>query len=618
MTVAGVSDQDAPEPVKLVVDELKRLLGDARRLGMDSLEAVVVDGKCPGIGVAVVRQGRVAVRVRRDVARWLEAHQQPGGAGAALVVSFVRFTVLHELGHVINGDHRTYRFVRSVLIAQLAWIAGALLVFFLAFLAAVLTLYPFQLRFGIASMPSALPFAVMLTMVAGLAGVCTWIAGTMGDRDGAGELRDIPQASWALVYPSLAAMMVVLVPLSIAMSEWLGIGSFGSWQWFPLMFVSFAAFIVSTVMARSTSPALRAIAPMALLDTPPPVYGFRVFWRDFYVDLSRTTLARAAAIAAAVQVVAMPFFVLAAGLLMQRVRAVLTADATFIATFFAGFGIFALILLIPDRYRAYSGPSARLLDTTRLQVFEKLLAAARTANPPAADRLRTALANWLRNERFPDAVLPDVRTVWMLTPLLCLVRLARETGETAVLARWRGRIERSLREVVSNETVAVAPGQPSLHWTALAAAIVDEAGLPEAFPFERMLDRLETLFDERLTYGTGNLLADVVLACRLLRRHGRTDPDPQRIRRFALSSSLVSRPLLRQSLAELCELADLTGDAGLREKLRAIVRSRSWEALQLNPRKDVLLLLDSWLAAACLGEADPRQAAAGVIVKVSH
>lgn len=75
---------------------------------------------------------------------------------------------------------------------------------------------------------------------------------------------------------------------------------------------------------------------------------------------------------------------------------------------------------------------------------------------------------------------------------------------------------------------------------------------------------------------------------------------------------------MRQSLAELCELADLTGDAGLREKLGAIVRSRSWEALQLNPRKDVLLLLDSYLAAACLGEADPRQAAAAVIAKVAH
>jgi hypothetical protein len=71
---------------------------------------------------------------------------------------------------------------------------------------------------------------------------------------------------------------------------------------------------------------------------------------------------------------------------------------------------------------------------------------------------------------------------------------------------------------------------------------------------------------------------------------------------------------LRQSLAELCELADLTADAELRERLAPIVRSRSWEGLQLNPRKDVLLVLDCYLAAACLGELDARQQAAGVLI----
>ena len=65
---------------------------------------------------------------------------------------------------------------------------------------------------------------------------------------------------------------------------------------------------------------------------------------------------------------------------------------------------------------------------------------------------------------------------------------------------------------------------------------------------------------------------------------------------------------------ELCDLAEITGDADLRDKLAPIVRSRSWEALQLNPRKEVLLLLDCYLAAAHLGETDARHAAAGVIV----
>jgi hypothetical protein len=184
-----------------------------------------------------------------------------------------------------------------------------------------------------------------------------------------------------------------------------------------------------------------------------------------------------------------------------------------------------------------------------------------------------------------------------------------------VLARWRDRIERTLREVIVHDAVSVAPGQPpSLHWTVLAAAIVDEGDLRDAFAFDRMLDRIEQLLDERLSDGMVNLLSDVVAACRLLRAHGRPGPDPQRMRRVAYGSSLVSKPSLRQSLAELCDLADATGDTDLREKLRSIIRSRSWEALQLNPRNDVLLLLDCYLAGSALGETDSRHAAAGLIV----
>jgi len=379
--------------------------------------------------------------------------------------------------------------------------------------------------------------------------------------------------------------------------------------------MSFAGFVLSTGMARSTNPALRVMAPMAFLDTPSPVYGFRVFWRDFYVDLSQTTLARAVASAMAVQVVAMPFFVLLAASLMWAMRRVLDVQTAFAVTFLAAIGMMALILVIPDRYRPYNGPSARLLDTDRLQLFERLLAAARTASPAAAEHLSASLGRWLRHDRFPNALLPQPEAVWPLAPLLILVRLARETGESAVLDEWRGRIEHALRKIISNDAVTVAPRQPpSMYWTVLAATIIDEAGLRHAFPFERMLDRVEMLLGERLEHGTANLIADVVAAWQLLRRHGRPGPDPKRVRRFVRSSSLVSRPLLRQSLAELAELADLTGDAELRERLGPIVRSRIWEGLQLNPRKDVLLLLDCYLAAERLGELDARHAAAGVIV----
>jgi hypothetical protein len=823
-SAASISGRETPESVKLVVDDLKQLLGGAPRLGMASLDTVVVGGRCPGIGVTVAPQGRVVVRIRQDVARWLERHQHAGGAGAAVIASFARFTVLHELAHVLNGDHRTFRFVRSVLIAHLVWIAGTVaaaaspvlnrgasvtpllvavsilllfvaqslvarrfiaererladwramqtlppadaarlaerrgrrrgklnpteleklmtdlkaqtppgegggllarlmalvwpegddihrrseqavgdrvggaprpvwwaalmgmqcgafsmslalaamlgaaswlsrrgdvveammlailtwitgpavmfcelridparmsvrkikrtssrvvvgVIFYLAFAASALTLYRFHVRFGVASMPSGLSFAFLLIVVALIVGVCVWASGAVGSHDGGGELRTTPRSSWVQVFPMLAALALVLVPASVAASYWLGTGSFLSGGWVPLTLMSFGAFVVSTGMARSTNPTLRAIAPMAVLDTPTPVYGYRVFWRDFYVDLSRTTLARGAATAMGVHLVAMPFFVLAAGVLMQGMRAVLSTERAFVVGFFGSLGFMALILVIPDRYRAYNGPSARLLDTSRLQLFERLLAAARSAQPAAADRLQASLARWLRNERFPDALLPDTYAVWPLAPLLILVRLARATGETVVLERWRGRIEHSLRQIVSNDAVAVAPGQPpSMHWTTLAVTIIDEAELRDVFPFERMLGRIEALLDERLAHGTANLLADVVAACRLLRRHGRPGPDPQRLRHFAHSSSLVSRPLLRQSLAELCELANLAGDSELQQRLEPIVRSRSWEGLQLNPRKDVLLLLDCYLAATLLGAMDTRQAAAGVII----
>lgn len=821
---ASVADGETPESVKLVVDDLKQLLGGAPRLGMDSLEAVIVGGRCPGIGVIVAQQGRVIIRVRHDIARWLERHQRAGGAGAELAASFARFTVLHELAHVLNGDHRTFRFVRSVLIAHLVWLAGAAaaaaslvfgdtasgrplivalslilllvvqslvarrfiaererladwramqtmppadvarlferrgrrrgvpnpteleklmidlkvqgpprrergllsrlialtwpegddirqrseraggdrageaprpvlwaalmgmqcgllsmslalavmlaatswidprpynssmwmtgimtlviapamvfcqlridlarisvrrvkhtgrrvvvgVVFYLAFVASALTLYRFHVHFDVPSMPPSPFFAAMLVAMTGFVGVGMWIGGMFGVHDGGGELQMTPRSSWVRVYPLLVGMGLVLVPLSVIASSWLGLGSFRSGGWFPLAFMSFAAFIASTGMARSTSSALRAIAPMALLDTPSPVYGFRVFWRDFYVDLSRTTLARGAAAAMAVQVAAMTFFVLGTAFLLQVLLRIFVANTALVVTFFGAFGVIALILVIPDRYRAYNGPSARLLDTSRLQMFERLLAAARTANPAAADRLNASLARWLRDEQFPDALLPEPGTVWPLDPLLILVRLARETGEWAVLGRWRGPIECALRQIVSNDAVPVAPHQPpSLHWTTLAATIIDEAELRDVFPFERMLNRIETLLDERLKHGTTNLLADLVAACRLLSRNGRPGPDSQRVRSLVRSSSIVSRPLLRQSLAELCELADLSGDAGLRERLGPIVRSRSWEGLQLNPRKDVLLVLDCYLAAVRLGEMDGRHAAAGVII----
>jgi hypothetical protein len=819
---AGVPDRDPPQSLTLVVDDLKQLLDGAPRLGMASLDVVVVGGAGPGIGVAVARKGRVIVRVRRDVTEWIERHRHAGGAGAELVASLARFIVLHELAHVLNGDHRTFRFVRSVLVAQIVWLAGAAaagvslaldrgasirplvvstsiivvflaqtlvarrfiaerermadwramqtlapvdaarllerrgrrrarpnpteleklmtdlqvyasarnvggwrsrlirlvwpegddihqrservgnragdaprpvlwaaltgmqcgflsmsavvavilamtpcgylrpdalpmvllaitlwisvpgamfcglridparmsvrtlkltrtsvavgVVFYLAFGTSALMLNRFHPHFGVASIPTVLMLGLLL-VVALPVGLCIWGSTLFGVRDGGGELQTTPRSSWVVVFPLLATMALVQVPLSVIASRLIGAGSFRSGGWVHLALMSVAVSAVSNAMARSTSASLRTITPMALVIPTAPVYCFRVFWRNFYIDVSQTTLARAAMAATALQLVTIPWFVFCAALLAPGMRRLLAGQPASTAALFSMLGVMALILVIPDRFGAYRGPSARLLDTNRLHLFERLLAAARIASPAVAHRLHASLARWLRNDRFPDAILPQPEAVWPLEPLLILVRLARATGENAALERWRVRIEHALRQIVSNDSVALAPRQPaSMYWTVFAATIIDETELRDAFPFERMLRRIETLLDERLEHGTANLVADVVAACQLLRRHGRPGPDPQRVCKLVRSSSLVSRPLLRQSLEELAAVAELTGDAEFRERLGPIVRSRMWEGLQLNPRKDVLLVLDCYLAAARLGELDARHAAAGVIV----
>jgi hypothetical protein len=820
-SAASVSDRDAPQSLKLVVDDLKQLLGGAPRLGMASLDVVVVGGDGPGVGLAVARRGRVIVRVRRDVTEWIERHQQAGGAGVELVASLARFIVLHELAHVLNGDHRTFRFVRSVLVAQIVWLAGAAaaalslfldrgaavrplvvatsimvvsmaqslvarrfiaererladwramqtlspadaarllerrgrrralsnpteleklmtdlkvhaparngggwlsglirlvwpegddihqrseragnrvgdaprpvlwaaltgmqcgflsmsavvavmlamtpwkylrpdalpvllaitlwisvpgamfcglridparmsvrtlkltrtsvvvgVVFYLAFGTSALTLNRFHAHFDVAPIPTVLMLGLLL-VVALPVGLCIWGSTLFGVRDGGGELQTTPRSSWVVVFPFLATLALVQVPLSVIASRLVGAGSFRSGGWVPLALMSVAVSAVSSAMARSTSLSLRAITPMALVIPTAPVYGFRVFWRNFYIDVSKTTLARAAVVATALQLVMIPWFVFCAALLAPGMRRLLAGQPASTAALFSMLGVMALILVIPDRFGAYRGPSARLLETNRLHLFERLLAAARIASPAAASHLHASVARWLRNDRFPDAILPQPEAVWPLEPLQILVRLARETGENAVLERWRRRIEHALRRIVSNDSVEVAPHQPaSMYWTVFAATIIDETELRASFPFEPMLDCIETLLDERLEHGTANLVADVVAAWQLLQRHGRPGPDPQRVRKFVRSSSLVSRPLLRQSLAELTAVAELTGDAEFRERLGPIVRSRMWEGLQLNPRKDVLLVLDCYLAAARLGELDARHEAASVIV----
>lgn len=117
-----VLHHQAPETIEAMTREIEHILGDAKRVGIEAIGAVIVEGHGPLIGVSVSQRGRVVVRVRQEILAWLARHRGPGGAGSAAVESLLRFTVLHELGHVLNGDHLTYRFVRSVLLAHLCWV----------------------------------------------------------------------------------------------------------------------------------------------------------------------------------------------------------------------------------------------------------------------------------------------------------------------------------------------------------------------------------------------------------------------------------------------------------------------------------------------------------------
>ncbi|HWJ41188.1 MAG TPA: hypothetical protein VNT29_08645, partial [Candidatus Limnocylindrales bacterium] len=487
--------------------------------------------------------------------------------------------------------------------------------FFVAFVAAVLIIDRLARWFGAERWIPPVSLATAMVMTAIVIGGCAWIAGIAGG-DGGGELRVAPREQWVNAAPLLTAMAIVLIPINVMITSWLGWGGLLQGWWVAIMLCSFAAYVLSTAMARSTNTVLRLLAPMAVLDTPAPVYGLRIFWREVFVDLARCSLWRAGAIVLGTQTAALLFFVLVIGLAMRRVEQMADLSSAFTTVFFAAFALFSLVLLVPDRYSRMRGKALRLADRSRLELFLALLKSARHAGGAAAERLEAALRRWMSNDHLVLVLLPDRRTLWPLSPLLTFVRLARTAGATGVLDRTRGRIEEALRAIIDDDAVALAPGErPSLFYSTLAAAILDEVKLIDRFPYARMLDRIEAMLRERMAGRSVNLVADVVAAARLLRAHGRVVPPAAIIGRVMRRSTLLSKPTRHQSLVELCELAELLGDANERERLAPIVRSRMWEILQLNPRKEVLALLDCYLAAVLLGEGhSPLTSAAGATI----
>ena len=785
-----------PETIEAMVGEIQQILGGAHRAGIESVTAAVVAGTGPFIGVSVPRRGHLVVRVRQDLLPWLARHRRPGGAGSAATGSLLRFTFLHELGHVLNGDHLTYRFVRSVLVAHLWWIAAIAaaipcamfgagepavrdaLVTSLCLVPPFLAQHLLARRFlaereedaDLRAMQTLDPAdALLLTTrkpqqsgptlleklmtdlhvqaplapstVQGLSRVVRWIwpeAGRIRERaellvNGHGgrpaqpkrwaawmgiqcgllsvsilaafvttrdvalivmalicsmaatycgmradpalvRLHDLKKAplrrtvgaifylsfsasalllyllpafSETLSYPLFFLAVVVSAPqvlfgsfaaatiatgnpedaartlrhpvlraapailISVAIN--VGCGVFAAWcfgvAWQGPAIVTFAGVIASIVSSRSTNAAVRAIAPIAMLESPGNIYAIRIFWRELYFDRGTMSDLRIGLIGFATYTATALFFASGA------------AFAARIITLVAGEGVVLYVLLLVSvilvvfeaRVPKRTSTTAHLYDLEHLQMFDTLLAAVKTARLPSG-KLNDALALWVRSDAdLPHAVLPEPRSIWKLESLLALTRITRAVGEEERLSAWRGRIVDALQRIITNGAVSPNGLRPSLGYSVLAAQIIHEAGLASSIPIEPMLDSVADQLEQWLSGRIGASAGPVASACRLLAAHGRPWPGPDRMRMQSLMAVefLLSRPIMRKAVGEIAAYTELLEDTNVRDHLASVVRSRLWEALQLNPDNDVSLLLDCYLTAVSLGETDlPRLAAA--------
>lgn len=822
------TSRSVPAQFEVALAEIRSFLGGASRLGFNEIDAVLVAGG-PSIGVAVPAFGRVVVRVHESVASWIERHRR-SGASAAAIGSFIRFAVLHELAHILNGDHRTYRFARSVLLAHLWWfvslfaipltVAGgdARDVFtilcasaFVAIMVAAQSLIarrfiaerelladwraiqclpaddasrllrrrgpvragrrgPTEIeklmidlkaharqdegrrwlapimrllwpegdsihqrterlagdRAGAAPRPVrwaalsglqcgvlatsvlmgavlaasplqvAMPYQVWVIAMAWFGGAsgtycvlradparmsldpaartryrvvtgltffvtwllavfatdvfaallripgwilalssvtaamippvvivcCSWLLDLLSDGLGGSTFRLAPRGPWAFTVPSIAAILFVLGPVNVVVSQQLGLGSFAKGAWVAVMLCALGACVLSTGLARSSNAVLRAAAPVAVLDANSPVYAYRLFWWEFHVDLSRCSVLRAGSTAGAFQIAALVPFVVAFAFAMSRIEPLIGFHPAFQSFFFVSLSFFVLFILVPDRYGPLQPRVLRLIDRDGLELFLSLLASVRHADGAAYERLRSAVASWLPADRAVlHFLLPDRRSVAMLHGLSAFLRLARASGALEVIAGVRGQVEDAVARILTGHAVTVAPGAPpSLLYSALAISVADEAAIGGRLPLPRMLDRVAGMLAERLDSENVNLVGDVVVAARVLRAQQRAIPVTAAVRPFVERSTLTSPPGRGQSLVELCELAELLDDPAQLQRLAPIVRSRMWETLQLNPRKEVHVLLDCYLAAVRLGEGDsPLATAAAVIVsEIAH
>jgi hypothetical protein len=426
---------------------------------------------------------------------------------------------------------------------------------------------------------------------------------------------DVDDAARALRHPVLRAgpsifiSLAIIVGCSMAAAWCFGV----AWQG-PAM-VTFAAVTISIVSSRSTNATVRAIAPIAMLDSPGNIYAIRIFWREIYFDRAVTPDISIGIIGLSTYTAIALFSASGAALAAKVISVVASEEVVFRNLFLMSVVLSVLLSRIPKRDRT----TAQLFDLEHVQMFELLLAAVWTARPAMAGKLSEALVLWVKSDAgLPDAVLPEPRSLWKLEALLPLIRIARAVGEEETLARWRDPIVRALRGIISGGAVSLKGRRPSLGYTVLAAHVVDEANLASQIPLEPMLDSIAEQLEEWLNGRIGAAAGPVASACRLLAAHGRAQPGPDRIRMRSVMAVefMLTRPIVRKAVGELAAYTGLLEDTKVQDDLANIVRSRLWEVLQLNPGNDPALLLDCYLAAVSLGETDsPRLAIAESVIE---
>jgi hypothetical protein len=380
-----------------------------------------------------------------------------------------------------------------------------------------------------------------------------------------------------------------------------GLGRAWSGPWNGVAIVAWAGGTTSYFLSQSTNAAVRAIPPITWLGSSGGVHAIRIFWRELYFD--RSAVSQSFIVFIWFSTYAASTLVFACGAAFAaRLMSGIADRVVFDMLLLMGAVITSLMFLVPRR----AEDPADLTDLEHLQMFDGLLTAVRTARLPVAEKLRNAVALWVnRAADIPVAVLPEPRAIWKLESLLLLVRIARAAGEEKMaVARWRPAIADALRRIVTDGAVSVNGSRPSLAYTGLAAQVIDEADLAAEISLEPILDSIADQLELCLNGEEESSGEAVARACLVLGANGRSRPGVERMRMQSLMAAefLLTRPIVRNRLCELVAYISLLESMALQDRLLSIVRARMWEALQLNPEKEVSLLLDCYLAAVSLGE----------------